>query len=356
MIALTIPARSGAPTRFVTRLSGQNENSSDRAALVSRQGTRRVYSSANGLFELTLLDENVEGDVIVVDPARGMAERLIRAGSDHNTLLVTERCDQLCVMCSQPPKKTHVDRWAEFQQAALLSPHGKLIGLSGGEPTLFKNQLFDFLENVISKRPDLTFHVLTNAQHFDQADRQRLSRPVYANVTWGIPLYAANADIHDAIVAKAGAHERLRQSLAVLLEAGAHIELRTVVLASNIAHFPHLAEYVAGHLGFIDQWSIMQLEAIGFAKARFAELIVNTRRDFSAIGGAIDMAQLFGVPVALFNFPLCSIPSAYQRYSVSSISDWKQKYAEACRNCSAKQQCGGFFAWHPDEAMDVTPL
>src|SRR5690606_40913863 len=60
------------------------------------------------------------------------------ADSRHNTLLVTERCDQLSVMCSQPPKKQHTDLFPLLKQACLLAPKGATIGFSGGEPTLYQ--------------------------------------------------------------------------------------------------------------------------------------------------------------------------------------------------------------------------
>ncbi|MBL7373277.1 His-Xaa-Ser system radical SAM maturase HxsC, partial [Escherichia coli] len=82
----------------------------------------------------------------------------------------TERCDQLCVMCSQPPKKTHVDRFALFEQACLLAEPDSVIGISGGEPTLYKAELLGMIERVLTARPDLAFHVLTNGQHFQSED------------------------------------------------------------------------------------------------------------------------------------------------------------------------------------------
>src|SRR4051812_41433492 len=44
-----------------------------------------------------------EGDVIRLDPPRQHVDVLYRRGSPHNSLLVTERCNSRCLMCSQPP-------------------------------------------------------------------------------------------------------------------------------------------------------------------------------------------------------------------------------------------------------------
>src|SRR5262245_41194131 len=51
-----------------------------------------------------------QGDVIRVDPLRQFITVLYRRTSPFNSLLVTERCDNYCVMCSQPPR-SHDDGW-----------------------------------------------------------------------------------------------------------------------------------------------------------------------------------------------------------------------------------------------------
>ncbi|WP_206516984.1 MULTISPECIES: hypothetical protein [unclassified Mesorhizobium] len=141
------------------------------AALERADAEGADYLGEGGPIRILGIDPSkLDGDVLLVNPRRGTADRLIRSSSQHNTFLVTERCDQVCLMCSQPPKKHHVDLFPYFETAALLAPEGATIGISGGEPTLFKAQLFDFLQRVLSARPDLSFHVLTNGQHFGEGD------------------------------------------------------------------------------------------------------------------------------------------------------------------------------------------
>jgi len=207
---LSVTADTEEP--FVVRLcNAANDDSEKDAILIGKGENSALYSCHLGLFEIAGLEsEELDGDVVLVKPSVGRAERLIRAKSDHNSLLVTERCDQLCVMCSQPPKKTHADRFSALTEASLLAPRDCVIGITGGEPTLYKDQLLRMLERVISVRPDLSFQVLSNGQHFDQADVLRLRNPIYRRVQWGIPLYASTANLHDEIVGKVGAFNRLQ--------------------------------------------------------------------------------------------------------------------------------------------------
>lgn len=351
MIPLVLDAVCEAENPYVTRLVVAPDNrSADNSFLVERYENGASFSGAQGLISVDGASAvDLDGDVVLLHPSRGRLERLLRPASDHNTLLVTERCDQLCVMCSQPPKKTHVDRFDLLERACMLAAPGTLIGISGGEPTLYKHRLFELLEYVLGARDDLAFHVLTNGQHFDGEDECRLRDPVYRRVSWGIPIYASEPRLHDEIVGKPGAFARLEKSFAHLIMASARVELRTVILQANVDELPALSRYVAARLQFAEAWSVMQLENTGFAKGRWPSLYFNHSRKFDQIASALDHALLHGVLAQLFNFPYCTVPPAYRSLAVASISDWKRKYAPACEGCAAKPNCCGFFEWHPDE-------
>ncbi|SDA99587.1 His-Xaa-Ser system radical SAM maturase HxsC [Sinorhizobium sp. NFACC03] len=291
-------------------------------------------------------DMPLDGDVLMVLPGQASAHRLIRASSQHNTLLVTEQCDQLCVMCSQPPKKHHADLFDQFAIAVRLAPSGAYIGISGGEPLLHKDRLFAFLATAASARRDLRFHILTNAQHFEPSDVSRLDAIGLERVLWGIPLYSSEADLHDHIVGKPGAFQRLEQSLALLMRAGASVELRTVVTQQNWENLRDLANYVVNRTPFVSVWALMQLERMGYGRMNWNRTFRDTSSDFTMIRSAINLAAARGIAVSLFNFPLCSVPEPYRQFAPSTISDWKRKYLDFCDDCSVRAACGGFFEWY----------
>ena len=115
MIPLSLPVQSEADQPFVTRIGFDHEgDGNDDAKLVSQAHGEAGFAGRHGFFCVLGNAADLNGAVLLIDPERGIAERILRAGSQHNTLLVTERCDQLCVMCSQPPKKTHLDRFGYF--------------------------------------------------------------------------------------------------------------------------------------------------------------------------------------------------------------------------------------------------
>ncbi len=337
-----------AQAPFVVRLRSSDPGDDD--ALLVSAGDQLAYASRHGLLQLfDVAAEEVEGDVLLVVPHRNTAHRLIRAGSQHNTLLVTEQCDQLCVMCSQPPKPYHVDAFAHLKQAALLAPEGMTIGLSGGEPTLYKAELLTFLEEVLAIRPDLSFHVLTNGQHFRSEDEHRLRDLPRGRVLWGVPLYSDDPAQHDVIVGKTGAHATLLRSLAILCRAGCEVELRTVVLRSNAAGLPMLARFITTQVPFIALWALMQLENIGFGRKNWDAVFFDHSMDFAPVAAALDLAAIRGIEAVLYNTPLCTLPQAYRSRAPATISDWKRRFLPGCDGCHVQDQCSGFFAWYPEQ-------
>jgi len=351
MIPLVLAAEvRGADAPFVVRLSSTSESVDD--ALL-RQTDQNTLVVSHGRARARMAGSDPApflGDIVLLDPARSTMQRLIRAGSRHNTFLVTERCDQLCVMCSQPPKKTHHDNFLHYERAALLAPQDAVLGFSGGEPTLYKRELFELLARVHAARPDLRFHVLTNAQHFSNGDIPFLSSAAGRTVQWGVPLYAPDAELHDRIVGKDGAFGALLDGLAILCRAAANVELRTVLTTMNAASLPCLAHFISRLVPFAAPWAIMQLERIGYASNRWNELFFDSSADFEPVANAINIARLSEIPTLLYNFPLCTVPPAYRVFAPATISDWKNKFLEVCEGCSLRSSCGGFFAWHTDQA------
>lgn len=236
----------------------------------------------------------------------------------------------------------------QFLQAVVLAPRETTIGLSGGEPFLHKARLLEFLRKAQTARPDIRFHILTNGQHFEPSDEADLKSLNMASILWGIPIYAASPNIHDLIVAKEGAFEILERNLALLGKAGAVLELRTVVLNSNITELEELANHVTRHLSFAHVWAIMQLENIGYARMNWDAEFCDTSREFDGIATAVDLAVGRGLRTKLYNFPLCTVPPPYRMYCTLSISDWKQKFLSTCDDCRLRSSCTGFFEWYPD--------
>ena len=306
----------------------------------------------HGVFEISCPeDEPIDGDVLLCLPSRGSVQRLFRRSSRHNTLLFTERCDQLCVMCSQPPKNTN-DTWLFplYEQALLLVDRDAMIGISGGEPTLYKDSLLGMIERVQEQRPDISYHILSNGQHFAEEDRKRLSHlHGKVQIQWGIPLYSHCAATHDRIVGKEGAFDPVMNNLFLLASTSARIELRTVLTALNVFDLPYIAAFIARHIPFITDWAIMGMEPIGYARANWEQLFFDHSAFPEPLISTVEITKALRLPCHLYNIPLCTVPPQVRPYCVDSISDWKKKYLPECDQCDEKSNCAGFFEWYSSQ-------
>jgi hypothetical protein len=88
-----------------------------------------------------------DGDIIGFHPPSKRFRTLYRRTSEHNSFLVTDRCNHFCLMCSQPPKDID-DRWILGEIASALPIIDKdtpSLGFTGGEPLLDWHEFIDVL-------------------------------------------------------------------------------------------------------------------------------------------------------------------------------------------------------------------
>ncbi|GEO80584.1 radical SAM protein [Pararhodospirillum oryzae] len=334
---------------FVVRLK-QDPGADPDDAGFWRDPTGAVHVVARaGAFTFVPADPGVvlDGVVALVVPADGLVSFLIRPGEGRdNTFLLTEACDQACVMCAQPPRPVHHARWDLLRTAVRLAPPDAIIGLTGGEPLLLKGALFPWLAACHAERPDVAFHLLTNAQRLEPGDASVL-RACAGWVLWGVPLYGPDAASHDPVVGKAGAWARLLPALNLLAQTGSAVELRTVLMASTVPVMARLADFVVRHLSWIEVWALMRLEAQGFAREAWETLSVAGEDGFAPVAAALRQCETAGVAAVLYNFPRCTIPEAWRSWAVASISDWKRSYPPECEGCPERGPCGGYFSSDP---------
>ena len=198
------------------------------------------WETKYGSFKFITNTDLEIGEVLNIYPNKNFVERFFRPKANANTILLTENCDQKCLMCSQPPKNKDYLNFELYEQACNLLPKGTIIGISGGEPTLFKKDLFRMIRNVIDERSDINFHILSNGQHFDNNDTKDLIE-ISKNVLWGVPIYSSSEVIHDHIVNKSGAFQTLFNNLDLLRKTGSRLEIRTVLMKNNVFDLENIA-------------------------------------------------------------------------------------------------------------------
>ena len=299
---------------------------------------RAVYSPA-GLEYLSDLD-------VVAIAGSGAVRVWYRHTSANNTILMTERCNSLCLMCSQPPKyRDDSDRVPLILRLLhLISPGAGLLTLSGGEPTLLGDGFFEILQAAREKLPNTGLHVLTNGRRFEDARMAaRLAAIGNHDLVLGIPVYSDIAEKHDYVVQAIGAFDETVTGLYNLARVDVRLELRVVIHQQTFERLPDLAQFIARNFPFVEHVALMGLEMFGFTPVNLPVLWIDPIEYQSQLTEAVRILALSGMNVSIYNHQLCTIPRDLWPFARKSISDWKNVYLSQCEGCGVRRHCGGFF-------------
>lgn len=292
------------------------------------------------------LEHLASGDIIAISPDGSRVSVLWKATTTHNSLLLTEQCDNYCLMCSQPPK-TRDDTWL-FGRAkriiSLLPPSAQNLGITGGEPTLHADHLIDLLEHCKRTRPDLSLHLLSNGRRFaDPRFARHYAQIGISDIMVGIPVYAPEPALHDYVVQAQGAFDETIHGILNLASLSQSVEIRVVVQRHTVPILRELAVFIVRNLPFIDQVALMGLEMTGLARPNAHEVWIDPADYQVQLAEATQTLSAAGITTKIYNHQLCVLDRQLWPHAVRSISDWKNDYLPMCACCSVHDICGGVF-------------
>ena len=285
--------------------------------------------------------------------------KLFSPESNDNTLLVTEQCNNRCLMCCQPPKKR--DDFSFFEQKNEIiissSPENiECIGITGGEPTLLGNRLFTLLEVLRQKYPNALIHILTNGRLLNPEYVAEFVKFDLANIVFAVPLHSDFSSDHDKITRVMGSYNETLKGLYALAKEHARVELRIIINALNFRRLPRMAEFIHYNLPFVEDIVFIGMEAVGDAVKNKQKIWIDPVEYQSELRTAALYLNGWNYEVGISNIPLCLLPSELHRFSWHSISDWKVAYLPCCDVCDLRSSCGGVFAtakWQSDALHPV---
>jgi His-Xaa-Ser system radical SAM maturase HxsC len=300
------------------------------------------------------------GDIIGLSSDGRRVAVLWKSSATHNSLLLTEQCDNLCLMCSQPPK-TREDAWL-FERAkqvvSLLPASARSLGLTGGEPTLNAEALLDLLRHCHTVAPWVQLHLLSNGRRFaDSRFAADYSAIDHRDLMVGIPLYAPEPALHDYIVQAKGAFDETVRGILNLAALQRCVEIRIVIQRHTVPILRALATYITRNLPFVDQVALMGLEMTGLARPNAAEVWIDPADYQTELAEAAFTLATAGITTKIYNHQLCVLDRRLWPFAVRSISDWKNDYLKICTACSVKPACGGVFTTSGRRvSQHLTPL
>jgi His-Xaa-Ser system radical SAM maturase HxsC len=292
-------------------------------------------------------DYLAEGDILRVNPMSGNVATVFRKATPNNSILLTEQCNHLCLMCSQPPKAVD-DSWLldeAFDLIRLIPTDTPNIGFTGGEPTTYGNKFIELIEATKRNLPRTSVDVLTNGRAFkDEQYASSLGRIKHPDLQLGIPLYSDDPVRHDFIVQSKGAFDETIHGILNLKRHGVRVEIRVVVHQQTLPRLIETCEFIARNLLFVDHVALMGLEITGFTRANLDILWADPYDYRDILSEAINVLRTYGMHCSVYNHQLCLVNEDVSDVCRKSISDWKNEYLPQCDRCAKKSECGGFFS------------
>jgi His-Xaa-Ser system radical SAM maturase HxsC len=287
-----------------------------------------------------------EGDILYVDPREGRVTVLYRRNSKFNVIFATERCNNNCIMCSQPPRKCD-DRWLVQMWSdaiPLMDRSTSLLCISGGEPTLLGADLIGLVQRCKSYLPNTSLLMLSNGRMFSYVSLCReLAAVQHPDLVVAVPLHSDLADQHEFIAQSEGAYDQTIRGIVNLKRCGLRIEIRLVIHRAMIDRLPKLASFIGRNLPFADHIALMGLELTGHARANDG-LWIDPLDYEPLLRDSVAELKRCRLPVSIYNHPLCQLSPELWSVARQSISDWKDEFADECTACPARERCCGMFA------------
>ena len=287
-----------------------------------------------------------EGDIVKIH-ADGSIYRLWDSTSIHNCLFVTERCNFKCMMCPQPPsaddEKNHADNLKVLQ--LLPANSVSMIGITGGEPTLYPDRLIEYFDTINEKFPTARVEVLTNGSvlsNFELAKRLALAAPY--DICYCVSIHGDTPSLAESIMHTPGGWDKALSGIMNLAKLQQPVEIRVVITKRNHKFLSDIAYFISRNVPFASHVAFMGQEITGLARENFYEIWVEPLEYRAELCKATNYLADIGFAVSIYNVPLCLLPSICHRYAARSISDWKRCYLSICGECEEMDSCCGFFS------------
>lgn len=300
-----------------------------------------------------------DGDIVIVRPATGDLRVIYRRASHHNSLMVTPACNNLCIMCAQPPQKANDEVFSHVWDAIpLMDIDTPELILSGGEPTLLGRRLVHLIRRLKNFLPCTSVHVLTNGRQLKFLKfTQNIAEVGHADLMLGIPLYSDVPNEHDFVVQARGAFDETVRGILNAARCGLRVELRIVVTKVNFEWLPRISRFISRNFPFVSNVAFMGLEPVGLAKGNLADVWVDPADYGTQLEEAVQELKWNRIPVSVYNHQLCTVSPALWNDSRQSISDWKNIFLSKCEGCTVRHRCCGFFASGVDvHSRAVNPI
>ena len=256
---------------------------------------------------------------------------------------VTNQCNSNCIMCPDSVKlrtrPNEVTRENLLEKIGEINPEAEHVDITGGEPTLLKEQLPELIEAVFRQAPDAEVLMLSNGRSFAAGGyTEQFSAFAHRRLKIEIPIHGDCAELHDRIAGCPESFVQTRAGIHHLLEAGVEVGIRIVVSRLNYSRLNELIRFISREFPEIRYVNLMGMEVLGNAWKNREQVWIEFDEVKDSLQQAVEQCFACGIIPSLYNYPLCLFDRKYWYCYRNSISDYKIRYFEECEKCTEKSR------------------
>ena len=315
------------------------------AGLITEDSGKKKSSLPQTKVSGEAIDQLEDGDCVLIGKD-GTITVVWEKKAPTNPLLLTEKCDCHCLTCPQPPK-AHDRTLAETSKRILNLvnvENTQTICLTGGEPTLLKEDFFDVLGVINKKHPKSSVMMLTNGKSFaDFEFTKRFASLRPKDFLTCVSMHSDVDEVHDQIVGVKGSFYKTAMGLQNLARFREKIEIRVVVSRINARRLESIATFIQRNFPFIRHCTFMGMEITGLARDNYETVWIDPYEYGDELSRALKALSRADMDASIYNLPLCLIEPKSWSFARRSISGWKNAYLLICEGCSVKSRCCGVF-------------
>ena len=207
----------------------------------------------DGIFLSFKIEKNdmndLESDSILRIDSDGKVYFYFSPIIDEVDISITNKCNSNCIMCPVPEiirrkDKVNLFEWNK-QFIDVLPDYVGYINITGGEPTLAKEEFYSTLQLIVDKFKNSDFQLLTNGRSFSVHDVLKRTLSIFPRgMRIAIPIHSSDEYVHDKITQVKGSFKQTDQGIRNLLLHKQNVEIRIVLSKINIDTVANTAEYI----------------------------------------------------------------------------------------------------------------
>ena len=264
---------------------------------------------------------------------------------------VWNRCNNKCLMCSNPPDYSEMGSYGLLNLKARLAridTKETHLYLTGGEPSLHPDFL-PLLAHIRERLPRTRILLDTNGRMFAYGAFAAKCAAA-GNIEFQVSLCGHTPAAHDGITRTPGSFRQALAGIRNLLRhgGGGAVEIRFVLSALSVANIERVYDFAAAHLKGIKALVLIFMEMEGHAGVNLKTAGLTYARAGAPVLEFFErLEKKRGAPrkppfeLKLYHFPLCTLPPRLWKYVWRTLPKKEVAFPPGCRGCRVKEYCLG---------------